>query len=185
MVQETRLYDSDKDETRSMRSKEEANDYRYFPDPDLLPVEIDEAFIDAVRAHAAGAAGREGGAICARFRSVGLRCRRACAPAANSAPISKRWWRTSAVGPREARRQLGHGRIVERAQSRQSRDRQLRGWRPTELTGLLARIVDQHDLRQDRQGSVRGDVVRGQAGRCDHRGEGPASKSPTRRHRRR
>jgi aspartyl-tRNA(Asn)/glutamyl-tRNA(Gln) amidotransferase subunit B len=49
VVQETRLYDSDKDETRSMRSKEEANDYRYFPDPDLLPVEIDEAFIDSVR----------------------------------------------------------------------------------------------------------------------------------------
>jgi aspartyl-tRNA(Asn)/glutamyl-tRNA(Gln) amidotransferase subunit B len=50
VVQETRLYDSDKDETRSMRSKEEANDYRYFPDPDLLPVEIDEAFIEKVRA---------------------------------------------------------------------------------------------------------------------------------------
>src|SRR5450631_3146940 len=50
VVQETRLYDSDKDETRSMRSKEDANDYRYFPDPDLLPVEIDEPFIDAVRA---------------------------------------------------------------------------------------------------------------------------------------
>jgi len=49
VVQETRLYDSDKDETRSMRSKEEANDYRYFPDPDLLPVEIDEKFIEAVR----------------------------------------------------------------------------------------------------------------------------------------
>ena len=50
VVQETRLYDSDKDETRPMRSKEEANDYRYFPDPDLLPVEIAESFIASVRA---------------------------------------------------------------------------------------------------------------------------------------
>jgi aspartyl-tRNA(Asn)/glutamyl-tRNA(Gln) amidotransferase subunit B len=50
VVQETRLYDPDKGETRSMRSKEEANDYRYFPDPDLLPVVLDEKFIEAVRA---------------------------------------------------------------------------------------------------------------------------------------
>jgi aspartyl-tRNA(Asn)/glutamyl-tRNA(Gln) amidotransferase subunit B len=49
VVQETRLYDPDKGETRSMRSKEEANDYRYFPDPDLLPVELDQAFIEEVR----------------------------------------------------------------------------------------------------------------------------------------
>ncbi len=47
--QETRLYDSDKNETRSMRSKEEANDYRYFPDPDLLPVELSEEFIETVK----------------------------------------------------------------------------------------------------------------------------------------
>jgi aspartyl-tRNA(Asn)/glutamyl-tRNA(Gln) amidotransferase subunit B len=50
VIQETRLYDADRGETRSMRSKEEANDYRYFPDPDLLPLELDEATIDAVAA---------------------------------------------------------------------------------------------------------------------------------------
>jgi aspartyl-tRNA(Asn)/glutamyl-tRNA(Gln) amidotransferase subunit B len=48
-VQETRLYDPDRHETRPMRSKEEANDYRYFPDPDLLPLALDDAFIDEVR----------------------------------------------------------------------------------------------------------------------------------------
>ncbi len=50
VVQETRLYDADRDETRSMRSKEDAMDYRYFPDPDLLPVEISPAWIDEIKA---------------------------------------------------------------------------------------------------------------------------------------
>src|SRR3569833_2254897 len=49
VVQETRLYDPDKGETRSMRSKEEATAYRYFPDPDLLPVLLDEAYIHGIR----------------------------------------------------------------------------------------------------------------------------------------
>jgi aspartyl-tRNA(Asn)/glutamyl-tRNA(Gln) amidotransferase subunit B len=49
VVQETRLYDADRDETRSMRSKEVANDYRYFPEPDLLPIVIDDAYVEAIR----------------------------------------------------------------------------------------------------------------------------------------
>ena len=48
--QETRLFDPNKGETRSMRSKEEAHDYRYFPDPDLLPLEFSEAFVDELKA---------------------------------------------------------------------------------------------------------------------------------------
>jgi aspartyl-tRNA(Asn)/glutamyl-tRNA(Gln) amidotransferase subunit B len=47
--QETRLYDAVRNETRSMRNKEEAHDYRYFPDPDLLPLELSEAYIDGLR----------------------------------------------------------------------------------------------------------------------------------------
>ncbi len=50
ITQETRLYDSDKGETRSMRSKEDAHDYRYFPDPDLLPLDLDQAYVDALKA---------------------------------------------------------------------------------------------------------------------------------------
>ena len=50
VTQETRLYDPDKGETRSMRSKEEAHDYRYFPDPDLLPLEIEQAWVDDIKA---------------------------------------------------------------------------------------------------------------------------------------
>ena len=50
IVQETRLFDPDKMETRSMRSKEDAHDYRYFPDPDLLPLELDDAFLEECRA---------------------------------------------------------------------------------------------------------------------------------------
>ena len=49
IIQETRLYDADKNETRSMRSKEVANDYRYFPEPDLLPIVIDDDYIESIR----------------------------------------------------------------------------------------------------------------------------------------
>ena len=84
VVQETRLYDPDRRETRSMRSKEDAQDYRYFPDPDLPPLVIDEAWIERVKSADAGVAGGDAGAVRARLRAARARRRRADAPTARS-----------------------------------------------------------------------------------------------------
>ncbi len=116
VVQETRLYDSDKNETRSMRSKEEANDYRYFPDPDLLPVEMDRGIHRCGSRDVARIAGRQGRAVCARFRPLRLRRGRSV-----HEPRARRLFRIAGPGigggACQTRGQLGHGRIVERAQS--------------------------------------------------------------------
>ena len=74
IAQETRLYNVAAGRTESMRSKEFAHDYRYFPDPDLLPVMVDAA-MEKQRARVdAGIAGCEAGAVRARFRDYGVRC---------------------------------------------------------------------------------------------------------------
>ena len=161
VVQETRLYDSDKDETRSMRSKEDANDYRYFPDPDLLPVEIDEAFIGAVRTTLPELPDEKA----ARFARDSA-CRAYDAGVLSREPRAGRLLRgggrRAGRRARQARRQLGHGRTVERAQPRQPGDRRLAG-----LAAGAGRAAGAHrrchDFRQDRQGCVRGDVVGRQA----------------------
>ena len=70
--QETRLFDPNRGETRSMRSKEEAHDYRYFPDPDLLPLELDARLRRNAQDAAAGTAGCEEGALHARLRPFRL-----------------------------------------------------------------------------------------------------------------
>ena len=70
VVQETRLYDPDRRETRSMRSKEDAQDYRYFPDPDLPPLVIDDAWIERVRARCPSCRKR-----CRRASCATTRCR--------------------------------------------------------------------------------------------------------------
>ena len=70
--QETRLFDPDKGETRSMRSKEEAHDYRYFPDPDLLPLEFSASLCRRAEGGAAGTAGPEEGPLHRRVRPVRL-----------------------------------------------------------------------------------------------------------------
>ena len=72
-----------------MRSKEEAHDYRYFPDPDLLPLEFDEAYVDGARERPAGTAGRQEGALHRRLRPLALRRRRVSSPSATP-PISSR-----------------------------------------------------------------------------------------------
>ncbi len=141
VVQETRLYDSDKDETRSMRSKEEANDYRYFPDPDLLPVEIDEAFINAVRAtlpelpdeKAARFAGAFGlsaydAGVLSASRELGAYFEAVVASLGSAhAKLAANWVMGELSG----------------ALNRDSLDIQSSRVMPDQLTGLLTRIADQ------------------------------------------
>ena len=93
--QETRLFDPDKGETRSMRNKEEAHDYRYFPDPDLLPLELTARYVDELKGASAGAAGREEGALHARLRLPATTP--ACWSASARPPSSSRRWRRAAT----------------------------------------------------------------------------------------
>jgi aspartyl-tRNA(Asn)/glutamyl-tRNA(Gln) amidotransferase subunit B len=151
VVQETRLYDSDRDETRSMRSKEEANDYRYFPDPDLLPVHIDESFIDAVRAtlpelpdEKAARFTREFGlsaydaGVLSASREIGAYFE------ASVADLSSR--EAGIAQPNAAHAKLAANWVMGELSSALNRDNlDIAASRvaPAQLSGLLARIVDQ------------------------------------------
>ena len=184
-VQETRLYDPDRDETRSMRSKEEANDYRYFPDPDLLPLAIDTAFIETATAHAAGAAGRAPRPLRARARALGLRRRRASRRAASSRTTTRRScarlggeakvaanWVTgdlAAALNRDGHRHRLASRVSAHARARRSA-------RCASATRTIS--------GKDRQGRVRGHVGwRGRRGRGDQEAQGSERITDDRRHR--
>jgi aspartyl-tRNA(Asn)/glutamyl-tRNA(Gln) amidotransferase subunit B len=147
VVQETRLYDSDKDETRSMRSKEEANDYRYFPDPDLLPVQIDESFIDAVRATLPELPDEKA----ARFaRDLGLSTYDAGVLSA-SRELGAYFEEVAALVGAKAGNGAAHAKLaanwvmgeLSSALNRDNIEITASRVTPAQLSGLLARIVDQ------------------------------------------
>ncbi len=162
--QETRLFDPGKGETRSMRNKEEAHDYRYFPDPDLLPLELTADFISDLQRPIAGAAGRAEGALRARLRAVGVRRRRARGRARY-----RRVLRGGGEGKRrQGGRELGDQRAGRAAQSRGARHHPI-----TDLGGAAGRDPrpdrERNDIRQDRERAVRGDVERGRRPACHRR----------------
>ena len=159
--QETRLFDPGKGETRSMRSKEEAHDYRYFPDPDLLPLEFDQAYVDALKAKLPELPDAK------KARFMATTACRWMTPAC--------WW-PSARAPTSSRRCSPHSgtsratassrptgsstscsavstRKAATSPPRRSRPAQLGDHRRTDRRG--------NHLRQDRQGSVRDRLARG------------------------
>ena len=176
--QETRLFDPSKGETRSMRSKEHAHDYRYFPDPDLLPLVLD-AGLGRARSR------RPCRSCRTRRRRASCRttsCRAYDAGVLVSEKATARLLRGGRQGPRsQARRQLGDGRAVRRAQQRRARASTQSPVSAENLGGLIDLIADNTISRPHRQGRVRRDGRDRQARRADRRGKGPA---PGHRHRR-
>ena len=106
--QETRLFDPGKGETRSMRSKEEAHDYRYFPDPDLLPLEFDQAYVDALAADLPELPDAKKAPLHRRLRPVAPTTPRCWSPRRRAPTISSGRDRPR----RQDGRQLGHQRAV-------------------------------------------------------------------------
>ncbi len=150
--QETRLFDPARNETRSMRSKEDAHDYRYFPDPDLLPLVLDAGLGGRAARGLAGTAGRQARAFHGRVWPAVLRCRRAGGRAGHGRVL-----RDGGARPRrQPGGQLDHRRLLRRAEPHRPDDRDQPGRRrrPGRAAGPAGR---QHDQRPHRQGGVRGD----------------------------
>ena len=178
VVQETRLYDADRDETRSMRSKEDAHDYRYFPDPDLPPLVISRAWVDEVRA----AMPELPAALRARFESdYGLTAYDAAQLSASRGLAA--YFEAVAQArppPGQAGRQLDHGRGRRHAQQGRKGHRRRPG------AGARPGRADQphhrrHHLQQDRPRSVRRHVGRRERrpARRHHRSARPKQISDT------
>ncbi len=160
--QATVLFDPDTGETRMMRSKEDAHDYRYFPDPDLLPLMISDEWKARVQAADARAAGGDEGALHGRLGPVGLRRHHAHRVQGGRRLLPGHGvGRRCVVGDSVAKtlRQLGHGRPRRAPQQGRARRRRLAGVaRAARRAGRAHRR--QHDLQRHRQEGVRGAVER-------------------------
>ena len=107
LTQDTRGWDEDRGETYVMRSKEDSHDYRYFPEPDLPPLRVDPAWLDEIRARAAGAAGGPPGALRVGVRAVGLRRAGARRRAAGERAVRGRRSRRTSRASRRRRSRTG------------------------------------------------------------------------------
>ena len=180
--QETRLYDPDKNETRSMRSKEEAHDYRYFPDPDLLPLQIEQAWVDDIASRPAGASRRQEIPLHRRFRPVGLRRLRPhrglMSPPRS---ISKPWRPRPAMAsspPIWVINEPRFGRLKKDDQDIEAAPIAPTVPRPDHQADHI-----RHHLRQDRQGRLRDRLYLRPRPRRDRRDRGPQAGHRHRRHR--
>jgi aspartyl-tRNA(Asn)/glutamyl-tRNA(Gln) amidotransferase subunit B len=154
--QETRLFDAAKGETRSMRSKEEAHDYRYFPDPDLLPLEFDQAYVDELKAGLPELPDEKKERFMKDFGLSPYDAERAGRRAGD-----RRLLRGGRQGPRRQEcRQLGDQRAVRAAQQGRQGTSRSRPVSPAQLGGIVD-LIGRHDFRQDRQGPVRDRLDRG------------------------
>ena len=174
--QETRLFDPDKGETRSMRTKEEAHDYRYFPDPDLLPLELAPSLVAELAAQLPELPDDKKARFMRELRAFGLRRRRARgrarAPPTIFESVVGRQGGGSDVDPKARpanwdRSTRLAGRLNKRRQGHRPPRRSMRGAARRHPRSSMAR---RHDLRKNRQGRLRNRLERGRRPARDRRG---------------
>ena len=172
--QETRLFDGDKGETRSMRSKEEAHDYRYFPDPDLLPLELTQAFVDGLNKSLPELPDAKRARFMRDYKLSEYDAAVLVAERENA-----EFFEAVAKG-RDGKTAANW--VVNELFGRLNKEGLEVGASPisaAQLGGDPRSDRVRRDLRQDRQGRVRDRLARGRRSRRDRQDAGPRSRSPT------